>query len=754
LAIASTEPLLPAEEEEGITVAERREIIASIDKVASRNRISSASGRSNIVPLKKGFLFPLVVNLFVIVVTAATLVVLAFAFRQRDQSITEGNVIVTTAEGKLIQEIKRESDSLLQEKEKAIAEIQGRIGSIEKQRNDLAASFEQRVSLRETELRAALKVELDKERKRLEAQGLSESVIQERLKKFEAQKTAEFALQLASFKKQTEASKAAEDARLAQARDEYQRNISGLNDDRKKILSDAKAREDQLQSALDAKTKELEGQSAAAKAGLAKAQSDLSRLEDQRSKAQAAEDRILGLYGSVRNALRERRFSDALASVSALSSYLNDPSVLSVPSIQARREADLFVADALGNLARGELEKTSVDTSKLLAQAELVAAARSASAAGDKALKSGDPATAAAKYQESLATVPEILAAHDYFTAKAKEEDAARKLQFDAALLEAQKAWRAGTDASAKAGIAADSKAARDAFAAGNRSLAAGKWPDAIASYIGLVGAYPLAQQIPDALKGIAAARAGMDKDSEARASAYEKTIADLQAKVGLSSSDLQGQSRELSAALAALKDAKDGQAAAKDGQSAAEKRLADVEQKLKGSQDEVARLQKQLADVQAATAQASVQAATVKPIDAAAAAAAAGDAKALAELRAQVAALKKEYSGYVDAEKAASAKTGSGAAIDRQKRLIGFLGGAEFKALFPELGGMVDTQITSYRQEISLETLRIAADIAIQATKAKTALERQATLDSNAKHYADDPTIKSFIDQLSDLLK
>jgi hypothetical protein len=768
-------PLAQPEEDEGITAAERREILANIDQVAGRNRLAAGPGRPKAKPLKKGFVFPLVVNVLALVFTAAVLAGLALIFRQRDQGLAEGSAVVASAEGKLIQEIKRESDSKLQEKEKAIAEIQGRLSSIDRQRSELAATIEQRIAQREIELRAALQAELDKERKRLAGLGLSESAIQERLKKFEAQKTAEFNRQLEDFRKKAEVDKAAEDARLTQAREEYQRNISGLNDERKTILDEAKKREDQLRASLDAKAKELEGQSAAAKAGLAKAQSELSQLEDQRSKQQAAEDRILGLYGSIRGALRERRFEDALASVSALDSYLNDPALLSVPGIQSRREADLFVADALGSLARTELERASVDTSKLLGQAELLAAARDASAAGNRALKSGDLATAAAKYQESLATVPEILAAHDYFIARARDEDAARAAKLRASLAEADRAWRAGdyaasgarysealaalplddaersallarlgqasAESSAKAGKAADSKAARDDFAAAKRSLAAGAWPEAIALFIGVVGSYPSAEQVPDALKGIDAARAGMEKDAGARAAAYEATIAALKSDAGKSASSIQDESKALTAALQE----------AKDGRAAAEKKLAEAEQRLKASQADVDRLQKQLAAVQAATAQAGVQAGSVQ--GAAAAAASSGDAKALAELRAQVDSLKAEYAAYLDAEKAAGGKGGDFAIVERQKRLVAFLGGKEIKALFPELDRLVDSQIAAYRQQLSLETLRTAADIAIQATTAKTAKERQAALDANAKHYDADPTIRDFIEVLRGML-
>jgi hypothetical protein len=799
------------DEDEGITAAERRDILASIDQVAIGNRINRGASRAAIVARKKGFVFPLVVNLIVILVTGATILALAFIFRERDQSIEAGSVVVTSAEGKLIQEIKRESDSKLQEKDRAISDIQGRLSSIDKQRSDLVASFEQRIALREAELRSSLKAELDREKQRLTDLGLSESAIQSRLKKFEAEKMAEYNSQLEAFKKQAAADKAAVDARLAQARDEYQKNISGLNDERRKILDDAKSREDQLRATMDAKTKELEGQSAAAQASLAKAQSDLSRLEDQRSRAQATEDRTLGLYGSIRTSLRDRRYEDALASITNLESYLNDPSVLAIPAIQARRAADLFVADALRSLARTELERTSVDSTKLLIQAELLASARDASAAGDKALKAGDFAAAAARYRDSLATVPEILAAHDYFMNRARDEEAARRARLDTALAEADRAWKsgdaeasvgryaealsalsldegarsamlarigqAGAESAAKAGKAADSRAARESLAVANRSLAAGRWNEAIAGYIGLVASWPAAEQVSEALKGIGAARAGMDRDYEARAAAYEKTIADLKAEAQRSSDAFQEQIKTFSSSLQEsrqgmavyekrLSDARAEQAASEkrlvdsrqessvseQRAAASEQRLAEARAQVQSSQDEIDRLQKQLAAVQSATAQAGLQAGTIRPADAASASA--GDLKALAELRAQVGGLKQEYAAYLEAENVAAAKTGDSALLARQKRLAAFLGGNELKALFPELGGLVDSQITAYHQQISLETLRTAADIAIQATKAKTAAERGASLDSNARHYADDPTILGFINALREMLR
>jgi hypothetical protein len=772
----ATEPLSALsspEEDEGLTAEERRAIIADIDEVAVRNKISGPAGGSRAIPLKKGFVFPLVVNVLALVLTALALAGLALAFRQREQGLAEGNAVVTTAEGKLIQEIKRESDSKLREKDRAIAEIQGRLSSIDRQRSELAATIEQRISAKETELRAELKAELEKERARLADQGLSESAIQERMKSFEARKTAELNRQMEDFRKRVEEERAAEEARLAEAREEYQRSISGLNDERKRILDEARKSEDRLRAALDARARELEGQSAAAQARAAKAQSELAGLEEQRARTQAAEERIIGLYGSIRDALRERRFQDALSSVAALQSYLTEPSLMAVPNLKARRDADLFIAGALGGLARAELERSSIDTARLLGQAELLASLRADAAAGDSALKAGELAAAAAKYQAALAAVPEILAAHDYFMGAAREEAAAEAARLRAALEAGERAWRAGDrgessrryaealamlpvdederaallerlsrpdpKAQAEASRASDSAAARDAFASASRNLAAGKWPEAIALFVGLVGAHPAAEQAPAALKGIETARQGMERDFEDRSAVYEKTIADLRAQAGSQAASLEAESERST-----------------PGSTTAEAEPAngDAERKLQAAQAEVARLQRQLEAATAAAADASAKSGAVSAETAAAAAMSSEDARALDDLRAQAKDLREEYENYVAAESASSGNAGDFAVLDRQKRLLAFLGGKELKALFPELGGIVDSQFNAYRQQLSMETLRTAADIAIQAATAKTAPEKRATLDANAKHYAGDPTISDFIGVLRELLK
>jgi hypothetical protein len=694
-------------EDQGITPAERREIMARIEKVAERRSLSTESAEADNAPQKKELLFPLLVNILVLGFTAFAVLGISYVFRQRNAQAESASAVVTTAEGRLIQELKRDSDSKLQEKERDIAEVQSQLRAVDKQRDELSTNIDQQVEARESELRVSLNAAIEKERARLTELGNSEMAIQAKLKKFEQDKTSEMDSQLAAAKKKAEADKEAQEARLAQISQEYQKSIAGMNEERNRILGQAKSREDALRASLETKTAELAGQSAAAKAELEQAKARLERIEDERSKAQGAEDRILGLYSSIQAALSDHRYQDALSSISALESYLNDPKILEIPSVRSRRGADLFIADALGSLAKSELQSSSADTTRLLDQAALVSSARAAAEAGRKAAQAGDTATADAEYRDCLTKIPEILSASDYFAGKAKAEESARRTRLDSALAAADRAWKSGDSpgaiarykealsyldldsgtqaamvtrigqASEEAAIdsrkASDSNAAREEFAAAGKSLTKGEWAPAIAGFIGVIGAYPSAAQVPDALKGIEAAREGIDKDEQVRDSKYEAELAGVRA----------------------------GSIDAKD-------------------------------------------AGTINS----------EDSKQLAALRTQLDDLKRRYAAFMEGSGSSRSSDSEEALLERQKRLAAFLGSGEVKAIFPELERAVDEQVMAYRQRISIEELRTIADIAIRAAGSASAQQRQSFLESNAKHYKDDPTISGFIAALRDMLK
>ncbi len=764
-----------AGEADGITAEDRREILQAIEKVATGNRITVGPESMALRPLRKGFVFPLVVNLLAASLTVGILFGLSYLFRQRDRSIEAGGAALTSAEGKLLQELRRESDSQIQAKDKAIADIQSRLSTLDQERSSLAASIESRVKQQQAALQAQMQAEIDKERQRLTDLGMSTISIQAQMKRFQAQKSVELQRQLDAYNKKAQAERAQADANYAKLRDEYQANLAAIGADRQKILDEAQQREEQLRASLNATTKTLESQNAATQAGLAQAQAQLALLNSQRTQQQAVEDRILGLYDTIRQALRDRRFEDAAAGAAALSSYLNDPSVASLPSIQGRRTADLFVADALSTLAKEELDRSSADANKLLAQADLLAVARADAAAGAQAMQAGDLVTAQAKYQAALATVPEILAAHDFFLARLQDQETARKARLDEALSAADASFVSRDfsaaarnyaealnylpiDAAARDAVvqrletmgayatdrnrsAADSRAARVPLAAARRDLAAGRWTDAMTGFLGVLASYPLASQSAEAISGIRAARDGMAKEAAARAATDAARIASLQAASDTASRDLAARSQSLDASASQASSERDQ---ARSALAAAQLQIADLTARLKTAQSDTV--------AAAATTRSATPAATQ--------AAASGDYEALLKEKNRLAALAGRYDGllstYASFSKQVQANPGAAGFNARLASLYSFLDSPETRSAFPILKDFIQQSFQGYQATRPADDINNAANIAAKAISYSDRAARQSFLDEQSRRFsqAGDSFLVEYIATLSTALK
>ena len=121
----------------GISVEDQKDILIQIDKVAQANRIPSGPELFYFTPARRGFFFPLIVNIAAIIVLAGGLTGFSIFFKREEAQITTDRPLIETAEGKLIQEIKKESEEKLKEKDREISDIQARLESIDKERNDL-----------------------------------------------------------------------------------------------------------------------------------------------------------------------------------------------------------------------------------------------------------------------------------------------------------------------------------------------------------------------------------------------------------------------------------------------------------------------------------------------------------------------------------------------------------------------------------------------------------------------------------------
>jgi hypothetical protein len=543
----------------GISRDEQREIRQEIERVATKSRIAVTPEMFVVKAAKRGVLFPIVVNAATLVVLAAGLALFYFLFQRGETQASREDTASITAEGKLLQEVKKESEAKLQEKNQQINQIQGQLADLDKQRLDLQSNMDAKVQEKEGQLRATMAAELDAEKARLQKQGLSDKDIEKKLADLEAQKNAAFNRQLDSFKEQAEAERKRSEATLKELQSQFNADLAKANTERQQVLSESKQREADLQAQLTAKTKEMAS-------AQAQTQAQLSALSSQKEKEDFAAQQLVGLYAVVQSDIADKDYPKALSSLKAISSYVNSSDVAVLPGISNRRAVDLFIVGSLTALVQGEIDSAKTDTASLVEAANTIAGVRALVTGADAMLKAGKLSEAETQYGRALAAIPEISRTYAYFTDKAKAAEDERREALRAGLARAESAFAAGRHAevlsaykdalaylpepsarlsSTLSAIGASSAAlsAQKANADQTQSAAAvvdsadalmakGQHADAIAQYLQVLQDYPQSSQAPHAVEGISGGVAAMSGKAAAALSAQVAQVASLTAQL------------------------------------------------------------------------------------------------------------------------------------------------------------------------------------------------------------------------------
>jgi len=390
------------DDQSGISKDDQQEIIQEIDKIALKSKIKVTPELFHIRALKQGFGLPVLVNVLATVVLSISILGLIMLFKgEREQIISAGNVEAVKGTS-IIDEIKREAEEKLKQKNNEILAIQDNLSTVSNQLDDLRSNMEERISQREDELRASLNKELEAEKERLRQAGYSGTDLDTQLKAFAAKKEAENQALLAETKKQEEAKIAA----LEQSRQEYASQLE-------QARNDLKATQDELQSKQSAVEQEV------------------ARLKEQKERFDVINNQILGYYRSIKTQIQSNKLNDAKAQLAALRNYLDDPNVLNQPDILARREVELFIIDSLEKLIVSRQQSSSVDVKSLTASADLLGKLRASVLEADKAYKAGNKTKADEYYLQALQIIPEVYRSHNYFVTKLEDVETYRASQVD-----------------------------------------------------------------------------------------------------------------------------------------------------------------------------------------------------------------------------------------------------------------------------------------------------------------------------------
>ncbi|MEM5947196.1 hypothetical protein WKV44_01440 [Spirochaetia bacterium 38H-sp] len=425
-----------------LTSQEEKEIAEEIEHIVEKNKIHVDENTFKIHAQKKGSLLPFLINLFAVIAIVSSFFVFRYLSAREQERIASGSTELAAVEAKLIQEIQRQAQEKLKEKEAEISTIQQKLSELAKQQEELEASMQDKIKQKEEELKGQLELVLAEERKKLEAQGASEETIREQLAIIEQQKNQELASQIDEFKRQAEEEKKQLALTIDNLKKDYQSSLDKLIAERKALEEEAKQKEEKLRKEYEEKTQSLLAQQQATSEELQSARARLASLGEQQQRSQLVEDRIMGLYSDIKKSLEQKDYDTAQQKLVSLQDFLNSNEMISLDSLKERRQIDLFVTDTLEQMIELQKQQTSLDTASLVAQANLLARIRATVSSAQEAIRQGDAESATKLYTEAIKLIPQIKESHAYLVSLLENAQTRQSKAVLAALDEADTAYK------------------------------------------------------------------------------------------------------------------------------------------------------------------------------------------------------------------------------------------------------------------------------------------------------------------------
>ncbi len=386
-----------------IREADRERILGEIEREVTGTRTPVTPELLAFTPKRRGSFMPLAVNLAAAVVMAAGIYGAYRLSQQREQAAATTTTTLATAEGRLLEALKQESEEQLAGKDREIADIRGKLAGLDQDRERLRAESDARITARERELADSMAETLEAERQKLLASGLTEAAVTKRLADFEAITRASADRELAALRQQAGAERLAQEQAAEKLRAEYSQSLAQAQADRSRVQEEAARKQADLEAGYRQKQLALEQDKAAAIA-------ELDALRNAQEKEGLVLDQFVAFYREVKDDIAAGLPEAALAVLTRFRSYLDDPSVAVLPVMSQRRPVELFLIGSLEEIARARstAASDSAAAQSIVASASLVAAVAGLVAQGDAAFADRDYARAREIYLSALAKIPAV----------------------------------------------------------------------------------------------------------------------------------------------------------------------------------------------------------------------------------------------------------------------------------------------------------------------------------------------------------
>jgi chromosome segregation ATPase len=272
------------DEKTGISAEEQKEILAKIDGIAEKNRLSLSKGASGhtekqtVKAKKSGALFPLAVNIAAAVILFGGGLFLVSFNGKKDAQVREGTAVYNLTERAVLDEIRKDTAQRLASKEQEIESINSRLEEVDAQLSELYSSN----------------------------QGL----------------TAE---QLAAQE------------RLISMQSSFRSDLSALQNERSQILEDSRSREARLRAQLEERNREFAAAQQKASSELDSAMAELDLLSKEQERAAAIDAQLSGSFQAISVLIQNGQFEQAAQAVENLRLFFNS-AALAARAFQPRRE--------------------------------------------------------------------------------------------------------------------------------------------------------------------------------------------------------------------------------------------------------------------------------------------------------------------------------------------------------------------------------------------------------------------------------
>ena len=421
---------------DSISAEERESILDQINRTVINNRLDLGSETRAFKPRQSGLRMPLVINLVAAVMVAAGVLILFTVFDQRQESIVSGTRSVLSAEGKLIEAVKQQSQEQISQKDREIREIQSRLTDISRERTELRDEMESRIAERDARLQEELRAQLAAERERLRSEGMSAEAVESRLRALEEEKSQELEESLADYRTRMQAELAEREAAIAAREAEYRRSLEEAREARLALQEQMERREAELERRYQERESALE-------ADRSRVAGELERLRRQQDDERLALDQILTFYRRTNERIGSAEYQAALETLGALREFLATESVLALPAVQNRRSVELFIITSLERFIRdtylaGEPNADpAADLSGRLSElGELVLRA-------DELYRQGDSAGAAGLYEQALRELDPIWTSYSRLEEMRELSETEQQRRIDALIAQADRLYLA-----------------------------------------------------------------------------------------------------------------------------------------------------------------------------------------------------------------------------------------------------------------------------------------------------------------------